>query len=199
MAQKVLSESSKKLISYLMEDETIANKVKSAGEEGKTYVIYSVKDSGKIVLGETTNRFWNRLIKCQFPLTFEAFASCVWDALVDLSTGGNQEALLKGLSKEVMEKAQREKKYDWIVERLFDCYRHVCNNKGGAEVDTEVSLGKSGLNVGSKRVVVQNDTDQINVNINVDGHKRTLRFPDATGEAFLDVEMGVTGVRVSKG
>lgn len=198
MAKKVLSESSKKLISYLMEDETIANKVKSAGEEGKTYVIYSVKDSGKIVLGETPNRFWNRLIKCQFPLTFEAFASCVWDALVDLSTGGNQEALLKGLSKEVMEKAQRDKEYDWIVERLFDCYRHVCNNKKGTKVDAEVSLGKSGLNVGSNRVVVQKDSDQVNVNINIEGRKRTLRFPDATGRAFLDVELGVTDVHVSK-
>jgi hypothetical protein len=28
--------------------------------------------------------------------------------------------------------------------------------------------------------------------------RRTFRFPDATGQAFLDVEMGVVGLGVSK-
>lgn len=183
---------------YLMSNQTISDKVKAAGEEGKTYAIYTICDDGKVILGETKSRFWNRLIACQIKLTFEAWAGCVWDALVDLSTGKNQEALLKGLSKEVLEKAQREHRYDWVVERLVDCYRHVCNIKEDT-VDLEGSLGKSGLKQDRPKVVIHRDDDNpVIVNVNVDGHKKTMHFPDASGEAFLDVEFGITGVGVSR-
>ena len=162
----------------------------SAGEEGRPYVTYKVHDSGIVVLGETRYWWWNRLIKCQFPLTFHAFVSAVWDALVDLSAGGNKEALQKGLGRELMEKSQREKEYNWVVKRLQECYDHVCNNKGGA--DLEGSLGKSGPSVARVAVPVNNP---VNVNVNIDGktHK-TVRFPDATGKAFLECELGVVGV-----
>lgn len=193
MKEVLLSDNSKKLIGYLMSNETIANKVKSAGEKDKTYAIYSIKDSGIIVLGETRSSFWNRLIKCQFPLTFEAFCTAVWDALVDLASGNNQEAILKGLSKEVMEKAQRDKKYNWVIERLVDCYRHVCNNKDGA--DSEGSRGKSGPSV--VREVIHNDKD-VSLNINVNGIGRKIKYPDATGNASLVFDLGVVGVSVEK-
>lgn len=196
MAKKLLSDDSKKLIGYLMSNEKIASKVKLAGGEGERYVIYSVKDSGIVVLGKTKYTFWNRLIKCQFPLTFQAFVSAVWDGLLDLSAGTNKEALLKGLSKEIMEKAQREKEYDWVIERLIDCYRHVCNNKG-AGAAPEGAREKSGPSVGSRVIVQDNNPTDVNVNLNINGHKRNLRFPDATGQAFLDVEFGVTGVHVA--
>ena len=162
----------------------------SAGEEGRPYVTYKVCDSGIVVLGETRCWWWNRLIKCQFPLTFHAFVSAVWDALVDLSAGGNKEALQKGLGRELMEKSQREKEYNWVVKRLQECYDHVCNNKGGA--DLEGSLGKSGPSVARVAVPINNP---VNVNVNIDGktHK-TVRFPDATGKAFLECELGVVGV-----
>ena len=175
-----------------MADETISNKVKSAGEEGEFYAIYSIKDSGMVVLGKTRYPFWNRLIKCQFPLTFQAFVSAVWDALLDLAVGGNKEALLKGLSKEIMEKAQREKEYDWVIERLVDCYRHVCNKKSGA--DSAEAPGKSGPSVAR---VIAGGGDVVNVNVNVDGRtRRVVSFPDATGAADIQFEMGITGVNV---
>jgi hypothetical protein len=198
MSKKILSDNSKKLISYLMSDETICKKVKSAGEQGEDYAIYSIKDSGIVVLGKTQYPFWNRLIKCQFPLTFQAFAAAVWDALVDLAKDGNREALNMGLSREIMEKAQREKEYNWVVERLVDCYRHVCNNKEVAGVDTAGSR-RIGSNVGSSKVVVTKGDNPVNVNVNIEGRRRTLHFPDATGKAFLDVELGVTGIGVSRG
>lgn len=191
MKKKLLTPDSKLNIERLMLNETIRNKVMSAGEEGRPYVTYKVHDSGIVVLGETRYWWWNRLIKCQFPLTFHAFVSAVWDALVDLSAGGNKEALQKGLGRELMEKSQREKEYNWVVKRLQECYDHVCNNKGGA--DLEGSLGKSGPSVARVAVPVSNP---VNVNVNIDGktHK-TVRFPDATGKAYLECELGVVGVK----
>ena len=187
---KLLSDESKALIGYLMLNETISNKVMAAGEEGESYAIYSIKDSGIVVLGKTKCQWWNRLIKCQFPLTFQAFVSAVWDALVDLSKGLNKEALIKGLGREIMEKSQREKEYDWVIKRLQEVYDHFCNDKGGAGV--EAPREKSGPSVAG---IVKEVTSPVNVNVNIDGQThKTMLFPDATGKAFLKCNVGITGV-----
>lgn len=194
MNAKSLTPNSISLMHYLMQNETIANKVKAAGKEGKQYAIYTITDKGNIILGETKHKFWNQLIGCKFTLTFESFATCVWDALVDLSTGGNQEALLQGLSKEVLEKAQREKEYDWVVERLVDCFRHVCNNKG-IESRSEGRPGKSGQKIDTEKVIIRDSNGTpVEINVNIGNNRRTFRFPDATGQADLVLEMGVVGV-----
>lgn len=192
MNAKSLSPTSLNLMGYLISNETIANKVRAAGKEGKSYSIIDFSDTGEVMLGETKTRWWNKLIGCQYPLTFEAFSTCVWDALVDLSTGDNQEALLKGLSKEILIQAQREKKYDYIIERLVDCYRHVCNKKGDQPL--EGGRGKSGHN----GTTCEEHHDNVNVNVNFDGHRKTFRFPDSMNAANLVVEVGVTGVSVEK-
>lgn len=194
MNKKSLTPNSISLMHYLMQNETIANKVKAAGKEGKQYAIYTISDDGTVILGETKNGFWNQLIGCKFTLTFESFATCVWDALVDLATGGNQEALLQGLSKEVLVKAQREKEYDWIVERLTDCYRHVCNNIS-VESRLEGRPGKTGQKIDTEKVIIRDKNNQpVEINVNIANNRRTFRFPDATGQADLVLEMGVVGV-----
>lgn len=190
--EKLLSEDSIALIGYMLNNETIRNKVYSAGEEGETYTAIRVSDSGIVTLGKTKVWWWNRLLKCQFPLTFHQFASAVWDALLDLSAGGNQKALEEGLGKEIMKRAQREKDYNWVVKRLQECYDHVCNNKGGAPI--EVGREKSGPSVAH---VVRTQDNPVTVNVNIDGKThRKVRIPDATGQAFLTCELGVTDVHV---
>lgn len=190
--EKLLSEDSVSRISTLLTNETIRNKVYSAGEEGETYTAIRVSDSGIITLGKTKVWWWNRLLKCQFPLTFHQFASAVWDALLDLSAGGNQKALEEGLGKEIMKRAQREKDYNWVVKRLQECYDHVCNNKGGAPI--EVGREKSGPSVAN---VIRTQDNPVTVNVNIDGKThRKVRIPDATGQAFLTCELGVTDVHV---
>ena len=190
--EKLLSEDSMSRISTLLTNETIRNKVYSAGEEGETYTAIRVSDSGIITLGKTKVWWWNRLLKCQFPLTFHQFASAVWDALLDLSAGGNQKALEEGLGKEIMKRAQREKDYNWVVKRLQECYDHVCNNKGGAPI--EVGREKSGPSVAN---VIRTQDNPVTVNVNIDGKThRKVRIPDATGQAFLTCELGVTDVHV---
>lgn len=195
MATQSLTQNSVALMHYLMQDATIASKVKSTGKPKKPYAIYTINSDGTVVLGETRYRWWNQLIKCQFTLTFEMFATCVWDALVDLSTGENQEALLQGLSKEILEKAQREKKYDWVVERLVDCFRHVCNSKDDTEPRLEGRPGKSGRKEGASPLVIRDsDGKPVVVNVNLGNTTRAFRFPDATGNANLVVDLGVVGV-----
>lgn len=190
--EKLLSEDSIALIGYMLNNETIRNKVYSAGEEGETYTAIRISDSGIVTLGKTKVWWWNRLLKCQFPLTFHQFASAVWDALLDLSAGGNQKALEEGLGKEIMKRAQREKDYNLVVKRLQECYDHVCNNKGGAPI--EVGREKSGPSVAN---VIRTQDNPVTVNVNIDGKThRKVRIPDATGQAFLTCELGVTDVHV---
>lgn len=191
--KKSVSDGAKALMEYLMYEPTIRTKVLTAGETGKTYVSMKIRDNGMVILGETKHWFWNQLIGCQFKLTFEKWALTVWDALVDLSTDGNATALEEGLSVEIAKKAQRAEDYEWVVKRLYDCYEHVCNNKGGSS--SEGDRGDKGSRM-TRNVVVNGEP--VTININADNMRRTLRFPDATGRASLRFDLGVIGVSVDK-
>jgi hypothetical protein len=195
--KKTLTEWSMGLMNQLMMDSNIADKVRAKGVEGKSYAIFNVRDDGIVVLGETRYKFWNQLIGCQVKLPFESWALAVWDALVNMSKGGNKDALEHGLSVEIAKKAQREEEYNWVVERLFDCYTHVCNNrKGGAP--SEGGQGEKGSSMAERVVVHEGGSGDVTVNINTDNVRKTLHFPDATGRAFLDVVLGVVDVKKSR-
>lgn len=193
---RALSEGALCLMQLLMADERIGNKVKTANceKEGK-YVIYSIRDSGTVVLGETKYRFWNQLIGCQYKMPFEKWALVVWDALVDLSKGANAKALEEGLSTEIAKKAQRSGDYEWVVKRLYNCYEHVCNNKNDG-MSSAGDRDNNGSNANSRTVLV--DGQPVVVNINADGLRKQLKFPDATGRAFLKFDVGIVGVNVEK-
>lgn len=196
MAKVALNPDSIKYMEILMNNETIANKVKAAGKEGRTYKSYQINDiEGTVILGETSYWFWNQLIGCKRELTFESWALAVWDALVDLSSGLNAKALEEGLSIEIAKEAQRAEHYDSVVSRLMDCYRHVVNGDG------QSSLAGDPRKSGSRVVITEghepNNTDVV-VNINTHRHTRTFKIPDATGRAFIDLEMGVVGAHISR-
>jgi len=179
-----------------MSDETISKKVELAPGDGKSYTKYDIEPNGIVVLGETRFRLWNQLIGCQRKLSFESWALAVWDALVDLSVGGNAKAIEEGLSVEIAKKAQRNEDYEWVVKRLYDCYDHVCNNKGDCESSAgDRDVKGSGANL--REVYVNGEP--ITININAQNLKRTVRVPDATGRLFLNFDLGCTGVHVTKG
>lgn len=191
MNAKSLTDWSIGLMVQLMKNETVAEKVKAAGGEGKSYAIFKVCDDGIVILGETRFDFWNRLIGCQKKLPFESWALAVWDALVSLSTGNNAVAIEEGLGVEIAKKAQRENEYDWVVSRLFEIHEHVCNNKNGG-ASLEGDRRKSGSSV-----IVGHVAEPVVVNVNVSDKHRVFRFPDATGQAFLNLETGIVGMSVS--
>ena len=184
------------LMHHLMTDETICNKVKSAAEKGKSYAVYTICDDGMVILGETKYPFWNQLIGCRFKLTFESWALAVWDALVDLSAGSNATAIEKGLSTEIAQKAQRIEDYEWVVKRLYDCYEHVCNDKPGNGAFSAGNQGEKGSSASHHTVMCNNEP--VTININANNLHKTLRFPDATGRASLNFDLGVVGVRIDR-
>jgi len=196
MEKTALTPDSMKYMEILMLNETIDNKVKSAGKKGRSYKTCRIDGSdGTVTLGETSCWFWNQLIGCKFTLTFEGWALAVWDALIDLSSGLNAKALEEGLSVEIAKEAQRAEKYNDVVNRLMDCYRHVTNGSG------QSSLAGDPRKSGSRVVITERpDDDKTNVIVNINTRKRTHTFPlvDATGRASIDLEMGIVGAHISR-
>lgn len=177
----------------LMTDKTINKKVELAPGDGKPYAKYDINADGIVILGETRFRFWNQIIGCQYKLTFSSWALAVWDALVDLSTGGNAKALEEGLSVEIAKKAQREEEYEWVVKRLYDCYEHVCNNNENSVPSAGGRDQNKGSNTDRREVIVNGEP--ITINVNAGNFKRQLRIPDGTGRAFLNFDLGIVDVR----
>lgn len=191
--KKALSDGALYLMHYLMSNETINKKVELAPGEGKSYARIDIQKNGIAVLGETKYKFWNQLIGCQRKLSFESWALAVWDALIDLSTGGNATALEQGLSTEIAKKAQREEDYEWVVKRLYDCYEHVCN---GNNAPSAGGRDKNGSSVVTREVVVNGEP--ITININANGLNKRVLIPDSTGRHFLNFGLGIVDVKVDR-
>ena len=193
--KKSLSPGALFLMHFLMTNDTISKKVELAPNEGKSYARYDILENGTVLLGVTKVRWWNQLIGCQHKLTFESWALAVWDALVDLSSGPNAMALEEELSTEIAKKAQRKEDYEWVVKRLYDCFEHVTNGKGGAS--SAGGRDRKDSSMTENRTVLVNG-EPVTININANNMKKTVRIPDSTGNAFLDFYLGITGVRVSR-
>lgn len=189
--KKLLSEVSVSLIKVLLAEPKIAEKVMENHADKDKYKICTVREDGLIILGKTSFRWWNQLIGCQDKIPFEAFALRVWDALVDLSSGLNNTAITEGLSKEIAKKAQREAEYDWVVNRLFDVARHVCQN-GLLAGEPNISAENHGN--GATREVVGIPSSQ-GIVININGTtKKVIPFVDSIGDPLIDLEFGITNV-----
>lgn len=188
--KKALSKDAICLMHLLMNNETINKKVELAPGEGKSYARFDILDNGIVILGETKFRFWNQLVGCQRKLSFEGWALAVWDALIDLSTGGNAVALEEGLSTEIAKKAQREEDYEWVIKRLYDCYEHVCNGKGMGSAGPR---DKNGSDVNTR--VLHVNGEPITININARDFERRIRIPDSTGRHFLNFGFGIVDVK----
>lgn len=177
-----------------MTDEKISQKLFENLNDKEKYKICTIKENGTIVLGKTSFKFWNQLLNCQDKLTFEAFALKVWDALVDASSGLNNEAILNGLSHEIVMNSVREKKYDWVVNRLFDCWRHVAQHSSGYQKPASPEGGSDRIQGSTK--VITTAPEKPNIVINVAGEKRIIPIVDSIGDSFnIGLEFGITGVK----
>ena len=119
------------MIQILLTDSKISAKVLENIGDKEKYKLCTIETNGNVTLGKTNIRWWNRLLNCQDVIPFESFALKVWDALVDMSRSYNKEAVLHGLSHEVVMKSVRDREYDWVVERLYECWTHVAQNSAG--------------------------------------------------------------------
>lgn len=131
MGTGTLSKKSCDLIRALFNEDKIWKKITENlnGNGQYTHVDINPKN-GNMVFGKYSwsgiSGFWNRLIKCSDKISFSDFAIKTWDALVDMTVGtAAHQAVLEGLSREVLMTAIRDKDYDWIVDRFFDIDRHL--------------------------------------------------------------------------
>lgn len=192
--EALINNQSRLMIQMLLTDSKIAEKVFENINDKEKYKICTVGSNGVVTLGKTSYRWWNQLINCQDKLPFESFALKVWDALVDSSSGLNNKAILNGLSHEIIINSVRKREYNWVVNRLYDCWRHVAQSSDGYQqtADPEGSMVR---NQGSElTTVTKSGLNQIVLNI--DGMKKTIPIVDSVGDTLhIGVDYGVIGVR----
>ena len=185
MRTQTLSKIEQGYIEALLGDPRIAERVFNNREDNEKYKICTVNDTGTVILGKTRFRWWNALIKCQDKIQFIDFALRVWSALVDLSKGLNKEAVLKGLSQEIIEQSVRDNNYSYVVNRLFDCWRFVAQESVGFQ--PAVTEGIQQVKVAHEitpRIILQ-----------VAGGEKTIPIVDSVGDEMrIGVKLGITGV-----
>lgn len=176
-----------------MTDPKVSEKILENANDKDKYKNCSILDSGTIILGKTSYLWWNQLIGCQDKTPFDSFALKVWDALVDMSSGLNNKAILNGLSLEIVKKSIRSKDYDWVVRRLFDCWSHVAQKSAGYQ-KIETSAEGKGLEPHLLDESIFGGPREINISIN--GIQKTIPFIDSIGDKFnLELETGIIGVK----
>lgn len=191
----LVSKQSKLMIQQMLTDEKVAAKVFENLRDKEKYKICTIEDNGVVVLGKTSWRLWNKLLNCQDELPFESFALKVWDSLVDSSEGLNKEAILKGLSLEIIKHSVREYEYDYVVNRLYDAWRHVAQNSAGYQQNTALE-GTQVSDQGGKVVEVVRKDEPHNIIINVSGNKKVIPLIDSVGDELnVGLEFGLIGAR----
>lgn len=190
----LVSQRSKLLINVLLTDPKIAEIVYEDSKNKEKYKICTIRDNGSIVMGKTKVLWWNQLLNCQDVLPFESFALKVWNALVDLSSGINNTAIMKGLSQEIIMNSVRERKYDWVVDRLYDCWKHVAQNSAGFS-SPEVPAGTQVSDQGCERVRVVDGAPN-NIIIKIKDQTRVIPIVDSVGDPWeVGLEVGLLGFK----
>lgn len=191
----LVSSRSKLLIKVLLTDPKIAEVVYEDSKNKEKYKICTVRSDGSIVMGKTKYLWWNQLLNCQDVLPFESFALKVWNGLVDMSSGINNTAIMKGLSQEIVMKSVRDNKYDWVVDRLYDCWKHVAQNSAGFS-DPEVPAGTQASGQGRIREArIIKDTPQ-QIVINISGQSKVIPIVDSVGDTMnVGLELGLIGFK----
>lgn len=193
---KLVSSTSKSFIQSMLTDTKIKERITENTKKRDKYRAIDILDDGNIVLGETPVRFWNRLIGCQTVIPFESFALKIWDALVDLSSGINNEAIMEGLSREIVMRSMRNKDYNWVIHRLFDCWLHVANKslgftESGSPEGEQVLRALDGNQIGVVR--------DRKIILYINGEDRVLPILDSIGDPLrVGLKYGITGVTVIK-
>lgn len=188
----LVSQRSKLLIRVLLTDSKIAERVYEDAKNKEKYKICTIRDNGSIVMGKTKYPWWNQFLNCQDVLPFESFALKVWDALVDMSNGINNTAIMKGLSQEIIMNSVRDNKYDWVIERLYDCWKHVAQNSDGF-ANPVVPAGAQ-VTGQDRNVVVNQHSEPGKIVINIGNKSRVIPIIDSVGDTYdVGLEIGILG------
>lgn len=189
-----LTKQSVLMIQILLTDNKVSAKVLENIKDKEKYKICTIKSNGNVILGKTNVLWWNRLINCQDVIPFESFALKVWDALVDMSHSYNREALLHGLSQEIIMNSVREQKYNDVVDRLYECWRHVAQDSEGYQKSAD--LEGSRTNSQGRQTIAVAKTEVPKITVVINGVEKTIPILDSIGDTFnFAVDFGLRGLR----
>ena len=190
MGTGTLSKKSCDLIRALFNEEKIWKKITENLNGNGSYIHVDINPkNGNMMFGKYgwsgLSGFWNRLIKCSDKISFSDFAIKTWDALVDMTVGtAAHQAVLEGLSREVLMTAIRDKDYDWIVDRFFDIDRHL------VDAGYWKTQGKA---VEERYTRRQEQPDSVVVTVGERRPTVAMKVVDAVGEVFEVLNVRWTG------
>lgn len=118
-----LTDKSQKLIEMLLMEPKIAEAVFMDVDNREAYKILDINQDGTLTLGKRSVRWWNRLFNLEKTISFKDFAFNAFRALVGMANNLNKNTILQGLSQELIAKAVLDKKFDFVVDRLYDVAR----------------------------------------------------------------------------
>ena len=108
----------------LLSDPKIAESVLVDIDKHETYKNSYINEDGSLVLGKRSLRWWNRLFGLEKTISFKDFAFNTFRALVGMADNLNRNTVLRGLSQEIIESAVLDRRYNEIVDRLYDVARY---------------------------------------------------------------------------
>lgn len=178
-----LTDISQKQIEMLLLEPKIAEKVFMDVEQREAYKILDINQDGTLTLGKRSVRWWNRLFNLEKTISFRDFAFSTFSALVGMASNLNKNTILEGLSRELIAKAVLEKKYDFVVARLFDVARFATENG----ILNTVATPANGGEMPEKRTVANGD---IHVHLE---NKGFIPIRDSLGNVLLNLRVKVDG------
>lgn len=177
--KKLLTEQSQKLIELLLMEPKIAESVFTDVEHREIYKILDINEDGTLTLGKRSMRWWNKLFGLEKTISFKDFAFNAFKALVGMASNLNKNKILQGLSKEIISKAVLENKYDFVVDRLYDCARFgiedgvlntVATPANGKEMPEERDIRVTLQNKGYVPIYDSIGNVLLNLRVKVDGY-----------------------------
>lgn len=121
--EQCLTKQSLKIIDLLLMEPKIAEAVFMDVGKREAYKLLDIDQDGTFILGKRSVRWWNRLFGLEKTISFKDFAFNAFKALVGMADNLHRSDILQGLSQELIAKAVLEKKYDFVVDRLYDVAR----------------------------------------------------------------------------
>lgn len=180
--EKNLTDKSQKLIEMLLMEPKIAEAVFVDIEHREAYKILDINQDGTLTLGKRSVRWWNRLFGLEKTISFRDFAFSTFRALVGMANNLNKNTILQGLSQELIAKAVLDKKYDFVVDRLYDVARFAVESE---QLNT-VATPANGGTMPEQRV--QNATIGIALQ-----NKGYIPIRDSVGNVLLNLRVKVDG------
>lgn len=188
--KQYLTDHSQKLIELLLTEPKIAEAVFVDIGKRESYKILDINQDGTFTLGKRSVRWWNRLFGLEKTISFKDFAFNTFSALVGMASNLNKNTILQGLSQELIAKAVLEKKYDFVVDRLFDVARFAVESGVLNTVATPAN---------GKAMPERPLREQASVGVNVALENRGLiPIYDSLGNVLLHLRVKVDGYTLDR-